>query len=56
MQSYTAHITLLRDGIPRRYELKADSVEQARALAEDWAVCMFPMQGLSISVWVGALA
>lgn len=54
VQTYTVHITLLLDGIPRRFELTADSVEQARDLAEDFAVCMFPLQGLSISVWVAA--
>lgn len=51
MHRYTVHITPLRDGIPRRYELSAASVDQARVLAEDWAVCMFPLQCLSISVW-----
>ena len=54
MHTYTVHITLLRDGIPRRHELRANSVEHARDLAEDYAVCMYPMQSLSIAVWVAA--
>lgn len=54
MTTYTVHITLLRDGIPRRYELTAASVNQARELAEDYAVCLFPLQGLAISVWEAA--
>jgi hypothetical protein len=54
MNTYTVHITLLRDGIARRHELQADSVEQARDLAEDYAVCMYPIQSLSIAVWCAA--
>lgn len=54
MNTYSVHITLLRDGIPRRYELTADSVEHARDLAEDYATCLFPMQGLAIVVWEAA--
>ena len=51
MNAYTAWVTLLRDGIPRRHELHADSMEQARELAADYAACIFPMQSLAISVW-----
>lgn len=51
MNSYSVHITLLRDGIARRHELRADSIEQARDLARDYATCLYPMQGLAISVW-----
>lgn len=48
---YVAHITLLRDGIPRRHELHADSIEHAHEVARDLATCLYPMQGLAICVW-----
>ena len=69
MNAYTAWITLLRDGIPRRHELHADSMEQARdrsggkhgnkgseaaVAALQMAACLYPRQSLAISVWGAA--
>ena len=54
MNTYTAWVTLLRDGIPRRHELHADSMEQARERAADYAACLYPLQSLAISVWGAA--
>ena len=51
MNAYTAWVTLLRDGISRRHELRADSMEQARELAADYAACLYPFQSLAIAVW-----
>jgi hypothetical protein len=50
MQSYIAWVTPMRDGVPRRYEILADDLEHARELAEDYAVCLFPRDGLAIVV------
>lgn len=54
MNTYIAWITRLRDGIQRRHELHADSMEQARELAADYAACLYPRQSLAISVWRAA--
>jgi hypothetical protein len=54
MNIYTAWVTLLRDGIPRRHILHADSIEQARGMAADYAACLYPLQSLAVAVWSAA--
>lgn len=48
--NFTAWVTLLRDGIPRRHDIRADDIDSARDAAEALARCIYPKQSVAIAV------